>query len=233
MTRDEARVLISDLIEWYTEDIAERLGMSMGKETYMDALEVLWHGPEGDLISRADAIEAVDRIKSTDNWQGAVIALLSALPSAEAVTHGRLIDADALSEKLCDTTIFIKDGEVFQRMINDAPTVSAEAVDVTHDIPEYCSWSQTYTNMVQGAMSKASADAVQGWIPLVHDEMTTDFPYEHDGEWVIVTDGKDISVERIKKDAYDHFYPNGRWFELDDAIAWMPLPTPYKGGEDE
>ena len=40
----------------------------------------------------------------------------------------RLIDADALSEKLCETTIFIKDGEVFQRMINDAPTVSAEAV---------------------------------------------------------------------------------------------------------
>ena len=40
----------------------------------------------------------------------------------------RPIDADALSEKLCKTTIFIKDGEVFQRMINDAPTVSAEAV---------------------------------------------------------------------------------------------------------
>ena len=39
----------------------------------------------------------------------------------------RLIDADALSEKLCKTTIFVKDGEKFQRMINDAPTVSAEA----------------------------------------------------------------------------------------------------------
>lgn len=44
----------------------------------------------------------------------------------------RLIDADALSEKLCETTIFIKDGEVFQRMINDAPTVSAEAVKVAY-----------------------------------------------------------------------------------------------------
>ena len=40
----------------------------------------------------------------------------------------RLIDADALSEKLCETTIFIKDGEVFQRMINDAPTVDAVEV---------------------------------------------------------------------------------------------------------
>lgn len=37
--------------------------------------------------------------------------------------HGRLIDADVLSKKLCETTIFIKDGEVFQRIINDAPTV--------------------------------------------------------------------------------------------------------------
>ena len=37
--------------------------------------------------------------------------------------HGRLIDADGLSKKLCKTTIFIKDGEVFQRMINDTPTV--------------------------------------------------------------------------------------------------------------
>lgn len=42
------------------------------------------------------------------------------------LTHGRPIDADALSKKLCGTTIFIKDGELFQRMINDAPTVQAD-----------------------------------------------------------------------------------------------------------
>ena len=86
-----------------------------------------------------------------------------------------------------------------------------------------------------------SSDAVQGWISLSHDDdgLGTDFPYERDGEWVIVTDGKTISVERIKKDAYDHFFPNGRWFELEDAIAWMPLPKPYecgarmKGGDSE
>lgn len=46
--------------------------------------------------------------------------------SPNGATHGRLIDADALSKKLCETTIFIKDGEVFQRMINDAPTVHAD-----------------------------------------------------------------------------------------------------------
>ena len=48
--------------------------------------------PSGDLISRADAIEAVDRIKSTDNWQGAVIALIGSLPSADAVEVVRCKD---------------------------------------------------------------------------------------------------------------------------------------------
>ena len=73
------------------------------------------------------------------------------------------------------------------------------------------------------------------WIPLSHDDdgMGTDFPYVCDGEWVIVTDGNTISVERIKKDVYDHFYPNGRWFELDDVIAWMPLPKPYREDGEE
>lgn len=66
------------------------------------------------------------------------------------------------------------------------------------------------------------------WIPLKHNNGKTDFPDEYDGKWVIVTDGVNISVERIKKDVYDHFYPNGRWFELSDAVAWMPLPELYK-----
>lgn len=40
----------------------------------------------------------------------------------------RLIDADALSEKLCETTIFIKGAEAFQRMIKDAQTIDAVQV---------------------------------------------------------------------------------------------------------
>lgn len=45
-----------------------------------------------------------------------------------------------------------------------------------------------------------------------------------DGEWAIFTDGKHKSIERCKEDALDHFYPAGRWFELEDAVAWWPLP---------
>jgi len=72
------------------------------------------------------------------------------------------------------------------------------------------------------------------WIPLTWEDehkIVSDFPDDMDGTWVIVTDGKSISVERIKKDAYDHFFPSGRWFELDEVKAWMPLPESYKENE--
>lgn len=51
-----------------------------------------------------------------------------------------------------------------------------------------------------------------------------------DGTWNCFTDGKHISVERYKSDAIDHFFPNGRWFSLEEAVAWMPLPE-HKAGE--
>ena len=75
----------------------------------LKALNMMLRSPDGKPIS--DACAALDM----------AIEALQAQP-----THGRLIDADALSKKLCETTIFIKDGEVFQRMINDAPTVQAD-----------------------------------------------------------------------------------------------------------
>lgn len=49
-----------------------------------------------------------------------------------------------------------------------------------------------------------------------------------DGTWNIFTDGKKVSIERYKSDALDHFYPNGRWFSLEEVVAWMPLPERYK-----
>jgi len=54
-----------------------------------------------------------------------------------------------------------------------------------------------------------------------------------DGTWNLFTDGKTISVERYKFDAIDHFFPNGRWFSLEEAVAWMPLPERYRESEGE
>lgn len=64
------------------------------------------------------------------------------------------------------------------------------------------------------------------WIPISERK-------PEDGEWAIFTDGSKISVERYKVDALDHFYPQERWFSFDEATAWMPLPEPYKEGDEE
>ena len=50
----------------------------------------------------------------------------------------------------------------------------------------------------------------------------------NDGEWAIFTNGKVVTVERFKVDAYNHFFPASQWFNFEDAIAWMPLPEPPK-----
>lgn len=82
-------------------------------------------------------------------------------------------------------------------------------------------------------LDEGRAIVMPQWVPLKYNDdekvTHTNFPDELDGCWVLVTDGKRISVERIKKDIPDdHFYPAGRWFEINDAIAWMPLPKPYE-----
>ena len=55
----------------------------------------------------------------------------------------RLIDADALNKKLCETTIFIKDGELFQRMINDAPTIEPDGDTISRSraIKDVSEWA--------------------------------------------------------------------------------------------
>jgi len=71
------------------------------------------------------------------------------------------------------------------------------------------------------------------WIPLTWDESKckSSYPDDMDGCWAIFTDGKNMSIERGKKDAIDHFFPSGRWFEMSDAIAWMPLPKWHEEGD--
>lgn len=71
-----------------------------------------------------------------------------------------------------------------------------------------------------------STENKREWIPV-----TKRLP--DDGKWAIFTDGSTISVERFKTDALDHFYPQGRWFSFDNAIAWMPIPEPDKAESEE
>ena len=174
---------------------------------------------DGDLISRADAIEAVAKL-CVDGYKAkvdgyfipltdALINTLSALPSAEA--KGDLVSRQWLLEVYGD---YIGDNgepkyhvplEVVRQTIKDAP----------------------------------SAEAVQGW--------KTGKPTEQ-GKYMVTVDS--FGHKRI-----DLFYygkpmmPNRKvrgncWYRSDDEwgdvvyddtdiLAWMPLPTPYKCGEDE
>ena len=46
-----------------------------------------------------------------------------------------------------------------------------------------------------------------------------------DGKWAIWCDKKGrIQKARFKMDAIDHFYPEPPVFQLEEAIAWVPLP---------
>ena len=66
----------------------------------------------------------------------------------------------------------------------------------------------------------------QKWIP-VSERLP------EDGSWSLFTDGKRVNIERYKADAFDHFFPKGKYFVFEDVIAWMPLPEPYKEGTED
>ena len=98
-----------------------------------------------------------------------------------------------------------------------------EAVKIVLDMETHNSISKKMIISVCKWLVEIAEKAVSPyrWIP-VSERLP------RDGTWNIFTDGKNISVERYKADAIDHFFPNGRWFQLEDVIAWMPLPEPYK-----
>ena len=70
-----------------------------------------------------------------------------------------------------------------------------------------------------------SAEAVQGWIPC--SERLPDV----DVEVITTTDWSEILIAWLRK--------GGAWetdeyiLANDEILAWMPLPKPYKGGDDE
>jgi len=97
-----------------------------------------------------------------------------------------------------------------------------------HDNSEVARYGATFRQheIIDIIESLPSAQRTGRWIP-VSERLP------EDGTWNIFTDGKQVSIERYKMDAIDHFFPAGRFFELEDAVAWMPLPEPYEEEQDE
>ena len=64
------------------------------------------------------------------------------------------------------------------------------------------------------------------WIKYDDDDSKT---WPPDGTWVIWLHKRGgMQIIRWKNDAQNHFYPNDPGWEIEDVVAWMPLPDPYK-----
>lgn len=170
----------------------------------------------------------------------------------------RLIDADALkaewyrlndiNEEDCGAR-FVGYQEI-ARLINNAPTVSgqgdyisrADAIEAVASITMSIHLSDVICDKL---MALPSADAVQGWIPV--EEQPPVFPClvcDANGNQPSVP----LGIVTITDEEHGEWHIDGRLWDTkiffkgewcsqtgygNRIIAWMPLPDPYKGGEDK
>jgi len=169
--------------------------------------------PDGDIISRADAINAVcddctlerkDKCK-TDGYCYEVINLM-ALPSAEA-------EPTVIRSK---TLMPTKDFKEWAKRVRET---NPNAVVIPCDA------------------EVVSAEAVQGWIPC--SERLPDIKEHHVSEACLVyCENGAYGFAELEENIFGQVgwscEREDEYHEpLGEVIAWMPLPKPYKGGDNE
>lgn len=100
---------------------------------------------------------------------------------------------------------------------------------------------ETY-NAFDMAIEALSADAVQGWIPFKKRPLTDeekqeypdwtyifDCPLPDDEEEILLSNGKHVWMDTFINDG-ECYLDGGD--DIDEGMAWMPLPKPYKGGAE-
>jgi hypothetical protein len=88
-----------------------------------------------------------------------------------------------------------------------------------------------------------SAEAMQGWIPFTRRPMTEeeqkDYPnctfmfdcvLPDDGDEILVSNGRFVWMDVFCNDIDGCYLDSGD--DIDEGMAWMPLPKPYKGGAE-
>ena len=106
----------------------------------------------------------------------------------------------------------------------------ADAIELAVDVetPKGTYESAIY---VDDLMALPSADAVHGWIPC-----SERLPSES-GDYLctIPLDADETYTEVLMFHKCRFYEDDDEWGATfhDDVLAWMPLPTPYKGGDDE
>lgn len=120
----------------------------------------------------------------------------------------RLIDADKLIDELCSDIEDESFGEV----------VKAEILEWLDAQPVVLQWHKLIFRNLTPEEEKEYANF--DWSYMV--ENLPDY-----GEEVLVTDGKNVWIDSFDEDAY--VYLSGTDSDLDNVIAWMELPEPYRG----
>lgn len=119
----------------------------------------------------------------------------------------RLIDVDKLIDELCSDIEHESFGEV----------VKAEILEWLDAQPVVLQWHKLIFRNLTPEEEKEYANF--DWSYMV--ENLPDY-----GEEVLVTDGKNVWIDSFDEDAY--VYLSGTDSDLDNVIAWMELPEPYK-----
>ena len=79
---------------------------------------------------------------------------------------------------------------------------------------------------------RSSAEAVQGWIPCSEKLPDDDLTVLVSGKWRTISGDLvcNVSMDWLTDDGSWNNYWNKPCYEV---TAWMPLPTPYKGGDTD
>lgn len=89
-------------------------------------------------------------------------------------------------------------------------------------------WEDTY--------KRGTADA-RGWIPVSERLPKIDMSYPHHEDYLVQYDSGDMDVaswSNVNRFWTDHVTePHWNCVQFAEVIAWMPLPEPWKGEEDE
>jgi len=205
MTREEAIDVLKHTIA-YESDFAE------AKRMAIKALSA----PQTDLISRANAIEAVcdkcpisvkEKCEWKDNGHCSMKVALEALPSADAVSRKALNDVKFVAIK----------GDKVEEAYRSG-------------------WNSAIECIIENA---PSAEAVQGWRtgkPKKQGEYIVTVKSMRGGMVELLYYGKPLMPNR-KVRGMCWYRSDDEWGDVvyDDAdiLAWMPLPEPYKGSEEK
>ncbi len=213
-----------------------------------------------DLIKRADAIEAIFKV-GHEHVEEKVIPLgavtdysdaIKALPSVQV--SGDLISRSDAKQQISEWATIITNPTLLDKdatmvVLDSLPSAEGQEVYRAEIVAE--ALSDAYDRGFEDAKRAyevelaRSAEAVQGeWIPFTRRPMTEeeqkDYPnctfifdcvLPDDGDEILVSNGRFVWMDTFCSDIDGCYLDGGD--DIDEDMAWMPLPTPYKGGDTE